>query len=242
LVPFLHGSSFFHPDLAHDEDFVVFFDLFPEHTSNGLMLWLVHEVLPFDSPDTEPSAALGSFVVVLRALIVSDIVSTNQDVVIDSKNVRNLSIDLKADVNSTSHEEDNLIHFIKFFKHNFTLSLMSWLKLSEEIKHEISILRVLPSEESWLIWALVISEAECSLVVAKEIIEKEILVHDNFGIDGKLIKYFYIFITSEGCKFVFLPSVLEVIFKFSLEISIKRFLAIKFLNSSKKFGESIAFI
>jgi hypothetical protein len=206
------------------------------------MLWLVHEVLPFDSPDTEPSAALGSFVVVLRALIVSDIVSTNQDVVIDSKNVRNLSIDLKADVNSTSHEEDNLIHFIKFFKHNFTLSLMSWLKLSEEIKHEISILRVLPSEESWLIRALVISEAECSLVVAKEIIEKEILVHDNFGIDGKLIKYFYIFITSEGCKFVFLPSVLEVIFKFSLEVSIKRFLAIKFLNSSKKFGESIAFI
>ena len=234
LIPFLKSSRLLHPNFVHDEDFIVFLDLLPQEACNCLIIRLEHKSLPVEPPNAESAAVLICLIDKFGTFVVCYVVSSYQHVIVNPQDICLFPIDLKPNIYSSWHEKDDFIDLIKLVEYNFILMLDSGLKNSQKVKHKVWIHRALPREKRRLVNVIVVSEAESSLVVLKEIFEQEVFIHYDLGVYWQLLENGFILWVSERSQFVFLPSEFEMLLNFLFQALINRLISVVGFHSSEE--------
>lgn len=183
-------------------------------TGYDFMLVFEHERLPFGLSDAVPLAFFFRLVIEFASFVVNNVVSSNENVFIKPQHVIDLPVDFESNVYGALCEEDHFLNFIKLLENNLVLLLDSRLQSFQQVEHEVPIAWIIPLVESRLVWDLVVPKTECSFVLCQKIFEQEIFVHHRLGVDRKLLENGHVGIGFECPKFVFAPSVFEMVFNF----------------------------
>lgn len=112
---------------------------------NVFKLVLIQNILPIFFAERESGTDGVRLVDVLGADIEGTTVGCHDDVLLLAEDKILLSVDLKADVNLTPVEVMDLAKVVKLIVEDHLSFLLSWLKLAEDLGHELSILLVVPA-------------------------------------------------------------------------------------------------
>jgi hypothetical protein len=134
---------------------IVFLYIFFEGYRNVRVCIFVHQISPVLFPDTISLTMGLSSVAEDGSLVESAVVTSNycSSGVSDDKLL--LLVDLVSYVTFTSLNENDFSDLIKFFEKHCVSILLSWLKVLEELEHELSILLIIHIVVVAVIWVKV---------------------------------------------------------------------------------------
>ena len=187
LPPFLEGDLLLPLHVVRDVHLVVELDLLFQVASDCLILAVFRECFPILSPNEEASANRIGFVDILGPFVISEVVGSDDQVVLDPQHVVLEPVDLKSDVHTSNVEEHDLIHLIQLVEDDDVLVLMAGLQVAQQTQHKVAVAEIRPSVDRGLEPILQIGELKSFPVGVQEVLEQKVGVDELLNFRRQLI-------------------------------------------------------
>lgn len=154
-------------------------------------------------------------------------------------------VDFIADINLTKLNENDFVDVVQLFENHLVFEHLSWLKLLEDLHHEIAIVLVCPGVK-WndAIGSLLLSLFDLESVSedAQKLSEKELLIELVLNVIWKLLKHFNLRRVIDGLVSIIRPSVVEVLLDLFFQSEVDWNVVIEVLDKSEELCKFVTFI